>query len=151
MRSNKGITLTSLVIYIIGLVIIVALMGVFSGYFYKNINEVTIRQSEEEQYSKFLAYITKDVNSDNLKYVQSGINNKDCIVFKFNDGIEHQYIIQNGNMYYINIENQNEKKIVLCEKVSVSTTSAFNYIEKKVDVNFNIGDANFSTTLNVKI
>lgn len=151
MKSNKGITLTSLVIYIIGLVIVIALMGNFTGYFYKNLKDVTIKQSAEEQYSKFLSYITKDANSNNLTYVQSGVGNKDCVIFKFNDGTEHQYIFYDENIYYINVENQNEKKIVLCEKVSVSAISAFSYKDKKIDLNFNIDDTNFSTTLNVKI
>ena len=61
MKSNRGVTLTSLVIYIIGLVIVITLMSNFSGYFYKNLSEVTIKQNADEQYSKFLSYITKDL------------------------------------------------------------------------------------------
>ncbi len=151
LRSNRGVTLTSLVIYIVGLVIVIALMGNFTGYFYKNIKDVTISQSAEEQFSKFLSYITKDANSDNLIYVQSGANDKDCVVFKFKDGTEHQYIIQDQSIYYINVDDQNDKKILLCEKVSVSTVKAFSYNDKKIDINFNIGDANFSKTLSVKM
>lgn len=151
MKSNRGVTLTSLVIYIIGLVIIIALMSNFSGVFYKNLSEVTIRQNAEEQYSKFLAYITKDVNAENLTYVKSGAEGKDCIIFVFSDGIEHQYIRQNKNIYFINAEDQNNKKIVLCENISVSTSNAFNYTDKKLDINFSISNSSFSTTLNVKM
>ena len=114
LRSNRGVTLTSLVIYIVGLVIVIALMGNFTGYFYKNIKDVTISQSAE-------------------------------------DGTEHQYIIQDQSIYYINVDDQNDKKILLCEKVSVSTVKAFSYNDKKIDINFNIGDANFSKTLSVKM
>ena len=100
MKSNRGVTLTSLVIYIIGLVIIIALMSNFSGYFYKNLSEVTIKQNADEQYSKFLSYITKDANADNLTYVKSGAEGKDCIIFVFSDGTEHQYIHQNQIYYH---------------------------------------------------
>ena len=62
MRSNKGITLTSLIIYVIGLTIVIALMGTFNGYFYRNVKTLTIKQNVDEEYSKFLSYITKDVN-----------------------------------------------------------------------------------------
>ena len=149
MKSNRGITLTSLVVYIIGLIIVISLMANVSGYFFKNVNETTLSQNADEQYSKFLSYITKDVNSDNLTYVKSGVDGKDCIIFKFTDGAEHQYINQDEKIYYINVENRNEKKIVLCEKVS--SQNAFSYANKKIDVNFNISDSNFGTTLSVNI
>ena len=73
MKSNRGVTLTSLVIYIIGLTIVITLMGIISNYFYRNINDVTIKQNADEQYSRFLAYLTKDANSDNLIHVQVGL------------------------------------------------------------------------------
>lgn len=151
MKSNKGVTLTSLVIYVVGLVIIVGLMSTFNGYFNKNLNEVVIKQNSQEQYSKFLSYLTKDVNSENLIYVKSGVNSQDCIIFKFNNGEEHQYIYQNDSIYYLNIDSQNEKKITLCSNVSLSSTKAFSYLNGKIDVNFNINDENFSSSLYVNI
>ena len=51
LKSNRGVTLTSLVIYIIGLTIVIALMGLISNYFYQNITDVTIKQNADEQYS----------------------------------------------------------------------------------------------------
>lgn len=153
MKSNKGITLTSLVIYIICLVIVIGLMSSFTGYFFKNTNEVTINQNADEQYTKFLSYITKDVNTDDLIYVKTGVNNADCIIFKFETGIEHQYVFANGNIYYISIENQNEKKITMCENVvkSANNTPIFSYENSKIDINFNIKEKNFSATLSVNI
>lgn len=151
MKSNTGVTLTSLVIYVVGLVIIVGLMSTFNGYFNKNLNEVVIKQNSQEQYSKFLSYLTKDVNSENLIYVKSGVNSQDCIIFKFNNGEEHQYIYQNDSIYYLNIDSQNEKKITLCRNVSLLSTKAFSYLNGKIDVNFNINDENFSSSLNVNI
>lgn len=149
MKSNRGITLTSLVIYVIGLVIVIAVMGNFTGFFYKNLEYTTMNQNSNEQYSRFLSYITKDANSDKLIYVKSGVNGKDCIIFKFNDGTEHQYINQDEKIYFINVENQNEKKIILCEKVS--SQNAFNYANNKIDINFKIANSNFSATLSVNI
>ena len=148
MKSNRGVTLTSLVIYIIGLTIVITLMGIISNYFYRNINEVTIKQNADEQYSRFLAYLTKDANSDNLIYAQAGINDEENVVFKFNNQVEHQYILKDGNIYYINIENNNEKKIILCE--NVSSSDVFSYSNNKLDINLTIKDKNFSTSLNIK-
>ena len=44
-----------------------------------------------------------------------------------------------------------EKKIILCENISVSTSDAFYYTDKKLDINFNISNSKFSTVLNVKM
>ena len=156
MKSNKGITLTSLVIYIICLTIVIGLMSNFTGYFFKNTKEVTISQNADEQYTKFLSYITKDVNTDCLIYIKTGVddvNNVDYIIFKFETGIEHQYVLASENIYYISIENQNEKKITMCENVkrSANNIPVFSYENSKIDINFNIKEENFTTTLSVNI
>ena len=148
MKSNRGITLTSLVIYIIGLTIVISIVGTFTNYFNRNINEVTIKQNAEEEYSKLLAFLTKDVNSDNLVYVESGINGIDCAIFKFSDGTEHQYILQNQIIYYLNVENLNEKKIVLCENVTAS--NVFEYSVNILNVNYKVNEKDFSISLNIK-
>ena len=75
-KSNKGITLTSLVIYVIVLMIVIGLVSNFSGYFYHNTNNITIKENYEEQYTKFLAYITKDINSDQLNFVKTGTDSE---------------------------------------------------------------------------
>ena len=151
MKSNRGITLTSLVIYVIGLVIVIAVMGNFTGFFYKNLEYTTMNQNSNEQYSRFLSYITKDANSDNLIYVQSGVQNVDCVIFKFSDGTEHQYITKNEKMYYINSQSDKNEKILLCEKVTTSGENVFNYTDKTLNINLDIGNQNFTTTLSVNM
>lgn len=151
MKSNRGITLTSLVIYVIGLVIVIAVMGNFTGFFYKNLEYTTMKQNSNEQYSRFLSYITKDANSDNLIYVQSGVQNVDCVIFKFSDGTEHQYITKDEKMYYINSQSDKNEKILLCEKVTTSSENVFNYTDKTLNINLDIGNQNFTTTLSVNM
>lgn len=151
MKSNRGITLTSLVIYVIGLVIVIAVMGNFTGFFYKNLEYTTMNQNSNEQYSRFLSYITKDANSDNLIYVQSGVQNVDCVIFKFSDGTEHQYITKDEKMYYINSQSDKNEKILLCEKVTTSSENVFNYTDKTLNINLDIDNQNFTTTLSVNM
>ena len=151
MKSNRGITLTSLVIYVIGLVIVIAVMGNFTGFFYKNLESTTMNQNSNEQYSRFLSYITKDANSDNLIYVQSGVQNVDCVIFKFSDGTEHQYITKDEKMYYINSQSDKNEKILLCEKVTTSSENVFNYTDKTLNINLDIDNQNFTTTLSVNM
>ena len=61
MNSNKGITLISIIIYIIVLITIIGVISTFTKYFYKNINEITISDSADEQYSRFTEYLTSDM------------------------------------------------------------------------------------------
>ena len=38
MKSEKGVTLTSLIVYVIGMVMVISIVSVLTTYFYKNIN-----------------------------------------------------------------------------------------------------------------
>ncbi len=151
MRSNKGITLTSVLIYVIGLVIVVGMLNTFSSYFFTNVDEIVAEDSAQEQYSRFLAYITKDINSEDLLVAKTGVEfDKRYIMLKFKDGIEHQYIIQNGNLYYLDIRENVDKIINLCKNVN-DEQDAFILIDEVLNIYLNIDGQNFSTTLNVKI
>ena len=154
MRSNRAITLTSLIIYVIGLIIIVGMLNNFIHYFNKNINNIVISENAKEQYSSFLSYISKDTNSEDLLVVRSSDEHEDddYVIFKFKDGTEHQYIYANDNIYYINIiEEEIDKKILLCGDVSIELDKAFDYYMGTLYIDFDIGKENFSATLNINI
>lgn len=63
MKTNKGMTLISLIIYIIVLAILIGMISMFTQYFYKNTDETIVTNNTSEQYTRFIAYLTKDVNS----------------------------------------------------------------------------------------
>ncbi len=63
MKNNKGITLVSVIIYIIVLTIVMGTVSFMMKYFYNNTDETIISANTSDQYSRFLAYITDDVNS----------------------------------------------------------------------------------------
>ena len=86
--------------------------------------------------------------NDNL--INTNKNNLDSIRQLFN---ENEKDIKDFNKVFNNINNQlieNEKKITLCRNVSLSSTKAFSYLNGKIDVNFNINDENFSSSLSSK-
>ena len=114
LKTNQGVTLTSLVIYVIVLMIVISIMSVFSGYFLKNTKEVTINEVSKEQYTKFLSYITKDINSGELRFIKSGTisENEPYLIFKFENEKEHQYILKNENIYFLDINETIPKKIL---------------------------------------
>lgn len=149
LKSNKGVTLTSLVIYVIVLMIAIGLMSNFSGYFYKNTNKITIKENYEEQYTKFLAYITKDINSDQLNFVKTGTDSgKKYLIFIFKDGSQHQYVYSNENIYYISVSETVPKKILLCNKV---TNLTMDYSANILQINMTINGKNYEKLLNISI
>ena len=63
MKKNKGITIISLIIYIIVLSIVIGITSILIKYFYQNTEETIISKKTANQYSRFVAYITDDINS----------------------------------------------------------------------------------------
>lgn len=149
LKSCKGITLTSLVIYVIVLMIVIALMSGFSGYFNKNINQITIKEESNEQFSRFLAYLTKDINNENIKFAKTGQENDiEYIIIKFEENEEHQYLYKKDSIYYIN-EAKN-KKIRICNNVN-SCDFEYDNTNKILTVNIIINNEEYTKSLNVNI
>ncbi len=63
MKSNKGMTLISLLIYLIVLFVVIGTMSLIIKYFYENMDETVISSDTSDQYSRFIAYISSDINS----------------------------------------------------------------------------------------
>ena len=78
MKSEKGISLVSLIIYLIVMTIVVTIIARISTYFYKNVSSTDSNLEQNEQLVKFNAFITKEINiqdnivndiGDNGKYI----------------------------------------------------------------------------------
>ena len=63
MKSNRGITLISLIIYIVILSVVVGTTSILIKFFYTNTEDTIISSNTANQYSRFIAYITDDINS----------------------------------------------------------------------------------------
>jgi len=147
LKSNKGVTLLSLVVYVIVLMIVIALLSNFSGYFFKNVNLIAIKEASDEQYTRFLAYVAKDVNQNDINFVKTSSNNEECyIIFKFENNKEHQYLYKNKTIYYL--DKNKVKKIALCDNVD---SCDFNYNDsiKVLTLNVNINNKEYSKNFNV--
>ena len=146
LKSNKGITMTSLVVYVIVLTIVIALLSGFSGYFYKNVNLITIKEASDEQFTRFIAYLTKDLNQDDIFFIKTGTDNEESnnyIILKFYGNLEHQYLFKNDTLYYIDkIKN---KKITLCNNVNLCNFE-YDDTNKVLTTNLNINKKNYTKT-----
>ncbi len=76
MKSNRGITLISLIIYVIVLSVVIGTTSMLIKYFYANTEDTVISSKTANQYSRFVAYITDDVNSRKSNYNWSNPRNR---------------------------------------------------------------------------
>ena len=62
MKSEKGITLSSLIIYVIAMVIVVSTIAVITKYFYGNVNKLSNSTTSLGEITKLNTFITEQVN-----------------------------------------------------------------------------------------
>ena len=114
MKSQKGITLISLTIYIIGMTMAVSVIAVLSTYFYTNMDDDIQNFDLYSEYTKFDGFFSKEVNHNNIKVVEC----QDQYVV-FNNGVQYMFVPENKAIY--------KNKVKVCRKVENCT---FNYTIK---------------------
>ena len=67
MNSERGVTLTSLIIYVIVMCIVVGMISTITGSFYSSAEDIAITNKTADEYSRFLVYIVGDINSRKYK------------------------------------------------------------------------------------
>ena len=93
MKNERGVTITSIMIYIIVLTIVVIILGRISTYFYTNVKELDNKGSAGIQYTKFSTFITDEINTPQNEIESYGEN-----YIKFSK-TQNQYTFKNGNIY----------------------------------------------------
>lgn len=94
MKSEKGVTLISVIIYVIAMLIIVAVITVLTSYFYTNVDINSASEDLNQQYTKFNSYFTEEVNRKGNKILEIGEteNNEE-------EGPQKYIIFSSGNQY----------------------------------------------------
>lgn len=94
MKSEKGITLISLTVYIIAMVIVVAIVAVISKYFYTNTSSLSKTTDPLTEYTKFNSFFSDEVNHPNLKILEC----KTTYIVLDNQ-VQYTYIPENKGVY----------------------------------------------------
>lgn len=102
MKSQKGITMTALVIYIIVFMLILGVMATITNSFYRNIGLIKDTPSYVEEFNKFSMFFIQDVKKHNdVKAIAPS-------QLEFEDGTIYQYknqeIYRNGVKIAKNVE-----------------------------------------------
>lgn len=103
MKSQKGVTLISLTIYVIAMVTIVAIVTVISGFFYTNMEGASNTINPLTEYTKFNSFFTDEVNHSNIKILDCGEN-----YVVFDNGVQYTYISENKGIYRNKVKIANE-------------------------------------------
>jgi len=100
MKSEKGISLVSLIIYLITITVVVGIVARISTYFYKNLNSLTDESVSESQFTRFNSYFTNDINISGNYIRDIGENQEYVIFYKSNN----QYTYNENAIYLNNVK-----------------------------------------------
>lgn len=148
MRQNKGITLISLIIYIIVFTSVIGTVAMITNYFTKNSEQTIISSKAPEQYAKLTSYLVNDMESDKIKNIK--IKDQNILDISFIDDLRHLYVYDNSELYYILINKDNviEKKIRICKNVS---ECIFSKDESNLNISIKINDITYNNKYTIKI
>lgn len=137
MKSERGVTLTSIMIYVLALTVVVLTIGRITLYFYRNVNKLDSNAIAEEEYTKFNSYFTYEINVENneVKACETEEDGTSYIIFSLTG---NQYTYKNGNIYMNKTKINNN--IQSCE---------FKYNENIITVNMKINEKDYNASYTV--
>lgn len=139
MRSQKGVTMISLVLYVISFLAVTVVVAGITTFFYNNVEILDTKIGSNSQYNKLNVYMLNECKKDgaslyawqNNPSVEGTVNKKDVLTNKssatetfitFKDGEGNKasfiYVQDEKNLYYASNENSTTHLIKLCENVN---------------------------------
>lgn len=129
MKSEKGITLISLVIYVIVATIIISCIALISGFFVSNMNLIKNQNRYVPEFNAFNMFFIEDIKKNSSAEV---LKNK--IIFE--SGIIYEYKSEEKAIYRNNEKiTENVKNI----NFSTSNVKVLNTTKQIITVNITIG------------
>ena len=113
MKSQKGITLISLTVYIIALLVVIATLATLSGVFFSSYRNSSNKVPTLTEYTKFTSYISEEINK---KDIQVAVCKEEDVT---NEG-KRSYLVFSNNAQYIFIEKNAsiyKNKVKICRNV----------------------------------
>lgn len=128
MKSDKGITMLALTIYVIALTFIIAILATISTFFYKNVNDSVENLEPLTEFTNFNTYFSQDINNENIKIKDVGEISQNSKQYK--------YIVLNN----INLSDEDSNKYI-----------KYIYVQNDKSIYRDIGDYNSGdkTTINI--
>ena len=99
MKTEKGITLISITIYVIVMAIVVGIVAIVSRFFYTNINETSETIDSTAEFTKFNSFFTDEVNHEGIEILDCGTTNDGENYIVFSNGVQYTFIQENKGVY----------------------------------------------------
>lgn len=140
MKSQKGVTMLSLVIYVASFVLVAGIVGTITTYFYNNMKIIDTNIGSSSEYNKLNLYFIKQTKTDGVSI--DSYNSSDSadkyITFLQADGTKNTFVKLGDILYYNNIK--------LCSNVEDFKTEVDTSTGKTiVKVFFKVSGTAFST------
>ena len=132
MKKENGITMLSLIIYVLLMIFVVAAISNITASFYKNVNDFDTESESTVAYSKFNMFFLNDIKKDNIEIEDY----KDNYIILALNGEEIQYSIQNNALY--------RNKVKICDNLNNASITVSE--GNKITINLKIGDYQKTTT-----
>lgn len=139
MKSEKGITLTYLIIYVVLLILVVSTLSIVSTHFYSNTKYLMDNGKYVSQFDKFNMYFIEDVK-----------NNKETYSVESN-----KIVFEDGTIYTYSEKSIYRNKVELCRNIEncifskLDETDDNNFTKKIINVKLSIaGENKFETENN---
>lgn len=98
MKSEKGITLISIIVYIIGIMIVISILAGISNFFFQNENYLLDKSKYISEYNKFNMYFLEDVKNNRTAKIEP-IYQKDSNNSETNVVAGARIILADGTVY----------------------------------------------------
>ena len=132
MKSQKGITLISLTIYVIAMAIVVGVIAIISTFFYSNMEDTDNIVSPMTEYTKFNSFFSDEVNHEGIEVVSCGTTDNGQNYIVFSNEVQYTYISENKAIYRNKVKIA--KEIDDCEFATGTNNG-----KRVVNVKFNAG------------
>lgn len=145
MTNNKGITMISLIIYIIVITFILSGLTAITTSFYKNVNEVDKGSESAVSFSRFNMYFLNDIKEEEAEISDVTPDGKSIAIGFKRDGQTNvaTYRLSGNSIYRNNVK--------ICSKVKDFKVDASPGKESKIiTITMNISDYEKTTTYNVE-
>ena len=144
MKSERGITLTILVIYIIIFSVVIGLLASLSSYIYGNIKYINDDSVDVSEFNKFNVYFIEDVKSNSQVQIDSQVNSegKNIVRIVFGDGDIYSFVKEEKSIY------KNKQKIAKnIQNFTAVRNQTSDKLKTYIEVNITIGakdEANYT-------
>lgn len=138
MKNEKGITLVSLILYVVVMTIVLAVMSSIISTFYKNTDTMQGNVGEIVEFSKFNNYFLKEVKTKNNK-----VDRIDTSYILFSSG--NSFSISNNAIYYNSIKICNG-----VQSMEIKSGKDGNGEDETI-INVTLNFENFNKSINYKI